>query len=345
MSRDNSTLKTNATIPHRYLGNSGLKVSVLSLGSWLTYGAKVDGDSSLDILKHAYENGVTFFDTAETYASGEAERTLGVALKELAWPRSSYTLSTKIFWGGAGVNQRGLSRKHIIEGTKASLERLQLDYVDVVFAHRPDPETPMEEVVRAFNWVIEKGWAFYWGTSEWSAEQIRDAVGVAERLQLIAPIVEQPEYSMLARERVEKEYARLYDTIKLGLTVWSPLKSGILTGKYNKGIPDGSRLAGNGFIEQMLRGSLSTAEGEAMLEKVGKLMLVAEGLGCSVAQLALAWCVHNQNVSTVILGATSIAQLDENIASLQVVDKLTPDVITEIETILANKPTPARQFR
>ena len=228
---------------YRYLGSSGLQVSALSLGAWLTYGGQVDEGVTIECMDTAREAGVNFFDNAETYSGGNAENVMGNAIKKLGWKRSDIVVSTKVFWGGTGPNDRGLSRKHIMEGVEASLRRLQLSYVDLVFCHRPDAHTPIEETVRAMNAVISNGWAFYWGTSEWSAEQIMEAVGVARRERLIAPQMEQPQYNMFHRERVEGEYARLYDEIGLGTTIWSPLASGLLTGKYNDGVKSGTRLS------------------------------------------------------------------------------------------------------
>ncbi|KAJ3347009.1 hypothetical protein HDU83_002454 [Entophlyctis luteolus] len=332
---------------YRFLGRSGLKVSVLSLGGWVTYGGQVGEDIAEQCLKEAYDNGINFFDNAEVYANGKSEIAMGKAIKKFGWKRSTYVISTKIYWGGDTVNEKGLSRKHIVEGTKAALERLQLDYVDLVFAHRPDTDTPIEEIVRAFNHVIERGWAFYWGTSEWSAEQLTDAHRIAEKLGLIGPLMEQPQYNMFHRERFEKEYAPLYEKHGLGTTIWSPLASGILTGKYNSGeIPSDSRLAmkDNAVMKRIAAG-LETPEGREKLEKVSKLQPIAEKLGCSLAQLALAWCITNPNVSTVITGASKASQVTENIKALAVVPKLTVEVLAEIEAILANKPAAEAKFR
>ncbi|KAJ3109565.1 ATP-sensitive inward rectifier potassium channel 1, partial [Physocladia obscura] len=290
-------------------------------------------------------NGINFFDNAEVYANGKSEIAMGKAIKKFGWKRSSYVISTKIFWGGEGVNERGLSRKHIVEGTKAALERLQLDYVDLIFAHRPDTDTPMEETVRAFNHVIERGWAFYWGTSEWSAEQLTDAHRIAEKLGLIGPLMEQPQYNMFYRERFEKEYAPLYAKHGLGTTIWSPLASGILTGKYNKEIPADSRLAlKESPVMQRLAATLDTPEGKQKFAKVDALKPIADKLDCTLAQLALAWCVKNPNVSTVITGASKPSQIIENIKALAVVPKLTGEVLAEIEAVLANKPSPESNY-
>ncbi|KAI9331051.1 NADP-dependent oxidoreductase domain-containing protein [Obelidium mucronatum] len=335
----------SSTMEYRYLGRSGLKVSVLSLGG-MVFGGQVDQEGAEEILKEAYANGINFFDHAERYTGGKAEIVMGKAIKKLGWKRSSYVISTKIYWGGEGVNEVGLSRKHIIEGTKASLERLQLDYVDLIFAHRPDPETPLEETVRAFNYVIEQGWAFYWGTSEWSAEQLTDAHRIAERLGLIGPLMEQPQYNLFHRERFEKEYAPIYEKHGLGTTIWSPLAGGILTGKYNQEIPEGTRLSlkDNIFWVRAAAG-LATPEGKEKLAKIDKLKVVAEKLEATVAQLALAWTITNPNVSTVITGATKVSQVTENLKALALVPKLTPDVLAEIEEIVGNKPVAEPKLR
>lgn len=331
---------------YRFLGNSGLKVSVLSLGGWVTYGKQVEGDVTSDCMKAAWDAGINFFDTAEVYAAGKCEEAMGAVLKKYGWKRSDLVISTKIFWGGEGPNDVGLSRKHIIEGLTASLQRLQLDYVDIVFAHRPDVTTPMEETVRAFNYCLNKGLAFYWGTSEWSAQQIEEARRVATRLNLVGPLCEQPQYNCFHRERFEKEYAELYKSdYGLGTTIWSPLASGLLTGKYNDTIPEGSRLSLDDNIMKQLRGNLATEEGKQQIVKVRKLTKVAERLGCTTAQLSLAWCVKNPNVSSVITGASRASQVQENIKCLDVVPKLTDEVMKEIEDILVNKPAMARQFR
>jgi len=331
---------------YRYLGKSGLKVSAISLGGWLTYGGQVGEDATYECMRAAFENGVNYFDTAEVYADGRSEIEMGQVIKRCGWKRSDLVISTKIFWGGKGPNAVGLSRKHIIEGLTASLKRLQLDYVDLVFAHRPDPDTPMEETVRAFNHVIEKGWAFYWGTSEWSAREITEAHAVAEKLNLIGPLCEQPQYNMFHRERFEKEYLPLYNQYGLGTTIWSPLESGILTGKYNSGvIPEDSRLAmKDNPIMARQRKLLETEEGRSKLDRVGKLQKVAEKLGCTVAQLALAWCLNNPFVSSVITGASKPSQVVENIKAMDLLP-LSHETVAEIEKILENKPRPEAKFR
>jgi len=328
---------------YRYLGKSGLQVSALSLGAWVTYGGQVGEDVAYECMSAAYESGVNFFDNAEVYANGNAETTMGNVIKKAGWKRSDLVISTKIFWSGDGPNDRGLSWKHIIEGTNASLHRLQMDYVDLIFCHRPDIHTPIEETVRAMNQIINQGKAFYWGTSMWSAQQIMEAYGIARQEHLIPPLVEQPQYHMFHRERVEKEYAPLYEMIGLGTTIWSPLASGMLTGKYNDGIPEGTRVTLEGY--EWLR---KRFEGEGIKEdlaKVKKLMLIADELGCTMAQLALAWCLKNPNVSTVITGASKPEQVVENMKSIDVVEKLSDEVIDSIEKILDNKPKPEPDFR
>jgi voltage-dependent potassium channel beta subunit len=276
---------------------------------------------------------VNYFDNAEAYASGQAEIVMGNVLKETGWRRESYIVSTKIFWGGAGPNDRGLSYKHIVEGANNALRRLQLDYVDLIFCHRPDPETPIEETVRAMDLIIRQGKAFYWGTSEWSAADILRADGIARQYGLTPPSMEQPQYNMFTRERFEKEYTPLYKELGYGTTIWSPLASGILTGKYNEGIPDGSRMALKGF--EWLRDNLTPEK----IESVKKLTVLAGELGCTTAQLALAWCLKNPHVSTVITGASRAAQVTENMKALEVVPLMTGEVMEKIEEILGNKPS------
>lgn len=288
------------------------------------------------MLTKCYDAGVNFFDNAEVYASGEAERVMGQAIKELGWKRSDVVISTKIFWGGPGVNDQGLSRKHLIEGTKASLQRLQMDYVDVLYCHRPDPSTPIEETVRAMNYLLDQGYMFYWGTSEWSADQILEACQIAKRLHLVPPIVEQPEYHMFERKRVEVEYSPIYDTSGIGLTTWSPLASGVLTGKYSGGqVPDGSRLSQDRFKDLANK---KLVERRHQVEKVDKLRLLANEIGCTLPQLAIAWCAANPHVSSVIMGASKVSQIEENLKAVDVVPKLTPVIMEKIEAIIQSKP-------
>jgi voltage-dependent potassium channel beta subunit len=328
---------------YRHLGSSGLQVSALSFGAWVTFGQQYGEDMAYDCMKAAYDAGVNFFDNAEAYAQGQAEVVMGNVIKRAGWKRSDLVVSTKIFWGGDGPNDTGLNRKHLIEGTNAALARLQMDYVDLLFCHRPDIRTPIEETVRAMSYLVDSGKAFYWGTSEWSAAQIMEAYGVARREHLTPPTMEQPQYNMFHRERVEKEYAHLYREIGLGTTIWSPLASGILTGKYNGGMPEGTRVSMEGY--EWLRKMFESPDGQARIEKARQLAPVAEELGCTQSQLALAWCLKNPNVSTVITGASRAEQVVENMAALDVADKLTPEVMARIEGILDNKPTPPSDFR
>ncbi|EFP87345.1 uncharacterized protein PGTG_13573 [Puccinia graminis f. sp. tritici CRL 75-36-700-3] len=325
------------------LGRSGLRVPVFSYGGWLTVGSVATGAAVKELMQIAWDHGCNYFDNAEIYSNGQSELEMGKALKELGWERSEYMVATKVFFGTGNSeepNGRGLSRKHVIEGVKASLGRLQLSYVDVVHAHRPDPTVPMLEIVRAFTYLVDKGFSFYWGTSEWSAQQIQEAATVAEKYNLIAPVVEQPQYSLLHRERFEVEYDPIFKNLGYGSTIWSPLKSGILTGKYNDGIPAGSRMDINKEFFKDSVARLQAEEGRQEIEKVKRLTLLAQTkLGCSVGQLALAWAASNSHVSTVILGATKPEQLKENFGALKIIDKLTPEIKKEIEAIVANAPT------
>lgn len=328
---------------YRFLGSSGLKLSALSLGAWVTYGGQVGESAAYECMTAAYAGGVNFFDNAEAYAGGNAETVMGNVVKRAGWKRSDLVISTKIFWGGAGPNDRGLSRKHIVEGANAALRRLQMDYVDLIFCHRPDPDTPIEETVRAMSHLIDQGKAFYWGTSEWSAQQITEAHGVARNYGLIPPQMEQPQYNMFHRERVEKEYAHLYAEIGLGTTIWSPLASGLLTGKYSEGIPGNTRVTLKGY--EWLKKSFESEEGNIRIEKTREIGKVAQDLGCTTAQLALAWCLKNPNVSSVITGASRAEQVEENMKALDVVPQLGDDVMARLEEILDNKPRPAPSFR
>ncbi len=328
---------------YQFLGKSGLKVSALSFGSWVTFGNQADVDLAADMMKAAYDHGVNFFDNAEVYAGGASETIMGKAIKKLGFKRSDLVLSTKIFWGGKGPNDRGLSRKHIIEGLDHSLERMDLDYVDLVFAHRPDVHTPIEETVRAFNHVIDQGKALYWGTSEWNARQITEAYEIAEKLRLIPPTMEQSEYNMFHRNRFESDYLPVFEKYGMGTTTWSPLASGLLTGKYNQGIPEDSRVTLEGY--EWLKERFEKPETEEKIQKIEKMMKIADDIGCSMAQMALAWCLTNPNVSTVITGASKVKQVDENMKALDYVDSLTPDVLEKLEEILDNKPNPPTDFR
>ncbi len=323
----------------RNLGKSGLVISALSYGAWVTFGDQIGEDAAYDLMKAAYDAGVNYFDNAESYGGGQAEIIMGNVIRRAGWKRQELVLSTKIFWGNRfirGVNSKGLSRKHILEGADAALERLQTDYVDLVFCHRPDIHVPIEETVRAMNHLIAQGKALYWGTSEWSAQQIQEAYGIARREHLIPPTMEQPQYNMFHRERVELEYAPLYREFGLGTTVWSPLASGLLTGKYNNGIPKGTRLDLPGY--EWLRDRLEGEEGRLNIEKVKRLVVIANDLGCSMPQLALAWCLKNPHVSSVITGASKPGQVTENMTAIDIAPQLTDDVMDRIEEILNNAP-------
>ncbi|KAJ3843288.1 voltage-gated potassium channel beta-2 subunit [Lentinula raphanica] len=327
-------------MPFRRLGPSGLRVPLFSLGGWLTIGGSIKGDPVKEIMQTAFENGINMFDTAETYANGKSEEEMGRVIKELGWRRTDIIVTTKIFWGVGrkDPNNGGLSRKHIIEGTQESLARLQLDYVDIIFAHRSDPNVPMEEVVRAFNFVIEKGWALYWGTSEWSAEEIEEAHHIATKLGLIAPVADQCQHNMFTRERPEQEYAPLYRKYNYGTTTFSSLYFGLLTGKYNDGIPPGSRFATEGDFLNM-SSELQEEKGKEMIRKVRELTAIAEKeLNTTMSALALAWVARHPNTSTVILGASKPEQILENLEAIEVVPKLTDELLERIDKILDNKP-------
>jgi voltage-dependent potassium channel beta subunit len=316
----------------RRLGRSGLKVSELSFGSWVTYGNQVDIRAARELMAAAFDAGVNFFDNAEIYAKGDSEIIMGKVLKELGWPRIKYIVSTKFYWGmrTCANDNNTLNRKYLLDAIDGSLKRLQLDYVDLVYCHRADPHTPIEETVWAMHNIIERGKALYWGTSEWNADEIRAAWDIADRRNLHKPVMEQAQYNLLHRKRVEQEYARLYEDIWLGLTTWSPLASGLLSGKYQKGIPPGSRGALESYA--FLRDGLTDPAKNAI---VGKLEAVAKDLGCTLAQLALAWCVRNPHVSTVITGATRVEQITENMKALDVVPKLTLEVLARIDAIVS----------
>ncbi len=318
---------------YRRLGKAGIKLSALSLGAWVTYGGQVGEDTARECMAVARDYGVNFFDNAEAYAGGNAETVMGNVIKKLGWNRSDIVVSTKLFWGGEGPNDRGLSHKHILEGIDASLKRLQMEYVDLLFCHRPDPNTPIEETVRAMDIVIKQGKAFYWGTSEWSAAEIMHADAVARQYNLTPPSMEQPQYNMFERERVEKEYLPLYRDLGYGTTIWSPLASGLLTGKYNNGIPAGSRATLEGF--SWLREHVITPE---RIEKVKQLQPIAAELGLTMAQMALAWALKFPYVSTVITGASRPEQVHQNMKALAAADHLTPELLQRIDDILANKP-------
>ena len=327
---------------YRRLGQSGLKLSALSYGSWVTFSFQLDDSDAEKMLHTAYDAGVNFFDNAEVYAEGESERIMGRVLRKTGWGRDTYCVSSKAYWGGGRPTQRGLSRKHLTDACHAALGRLQVDYLDLFYCHRPDLETPIEETVRAMHDLITQGKVLYWGTSEWSAQQIQQAYGLARQYGLTPPTMEQPEYNMLHRDRVEREYHRLYSEIGMGTTIWSPLASGVLTGKYADGVPDGSRMALPDY--EWLRERMETEEGRAKIAKAGELQSVANDLGISMAQLAIAWCLKNPNVSSVILGASNVEQLEQNLASADKLDLLTDEVLERVETILGNRPELPTQF-
>jgi len=321
---------------YRRLGRSGLKVSALSLGSWLTFGKQISDDTAEQLMIAAYDQGINFFDNAEGYAFGESAKMMGRVLQQKGWDRTSYILSSKVFFGSrpnSKPNQTGLSRKHIVEACHEALQRLQTDYLDLYFCHRPDQNVPMEEIVWTMNHLIQQGKILYWGTSEWSAQEITAAHMVANQYRLIGPTMEQPEYNMFNRTKLEKDYLNIFNNIGLGTTIWSPLAAGVLTGKYNNGIPEGSRLAMEGF-EWLVNKQLN----DDRIAKVRQLVPIAEELGCSMASLAIAWCAANPHVSTVILGATKASQLTQNLQALEVLPKLTPAVMQRIEEVLQNKP-------
>jgi len=319
---------------YRHLGRTGIRVSELSLGSWVTFQNQVDVKAAAEIMAAAYDAGVNFFDNAEAYANGKSEEVMGAALKQLKWRRGSYLVSTKIYWGlYDGVNEKNtLNRKRLIEGINGSLERFQLDYVDILFCHRSDKTTPIEETVWAMHNIIEWGKAMYWGTSEWDADEIVKAIEVAEQHHLHKPVTEQPEYNLFARKRFEKEYARLFKDYGYGSTIWSPLAKGLLTGKYQKGIPENSRGALKGF--EWLHEQLTDKDRLAKVDAFGD---IAKDLGCTMAQLALAWCLKNPNVSTIITGATSVKQVQENMKASEDAQKLMPDVMEKIDKVFSVK--------
>ena len=326
---------------YRRLGKSGLQISALSYGAWVTFSTQVKIDDAVEIMKVAYDAGVNFFDNAEVYEHGEAEIVMGKALKKLGWRRDSFLVSSKVMFGSVSDHkptQWGLSRKHIIEACDQALVRLGVEALDLYFCHRPDPETRIEETVRAMSDLVQMGKAHYWGTSEWSAQQLMEAYGIARQYHLVPPTMEQPQYNMFHRERFEVEYARLYEEIGLGTTIWSPLASGVLTGKYSEGIPDDARINLPGY--EWLKKMFESEEGQERISKVRDLSVIAEELGTNMATLALAWCLKNPNVSTVILGASRLSQLEDNLKTVDIVDQLTDDVMEHIEEVLDNKPDP-----
>ncbi len=321
---------------YRRLGKSGLQVSVLSLGSWVTFGNQIDDKTAENLMKIAYDAGVNFFDNAETYADGKSEIVMGKILKKMNWDRSSYIVSSKVFWGGKLPNQFGLSRKHVIEACDAALKRLQVDYLDLYFCHRPDKNTPVEETVRAMSYLVDSGKILYWGTSEWSAQQIAEAYGIARQYNLVPPTMEQPQYNMFHRERFEIEYQRLYSEIGLGTTIWSPLASGLLTGKYNGKLKEKTRINLVGM--EWLKDKTTGETAKLKLEKVDQLLKLSKKLDLTLPQLALNWCMFQANVSTVILGASKESQLKENLNAMATFANYSADINQKIEKVLNNKP-------
>ena len=321
---------------YRRLGKSGLQVSALSFGSWVTFAHQIDDSIAEQCMATAYDNGINFFDNAEAYSSGKSELVMGKILKKMNWDRTSYIVSSKVFWGGQLPNQIGLSRKHVIEACHSALKRLQVDYLDLYFCHRPDKDTPIEETVRAMDTLIQQGKILYWGTSEWSAQEIMQAYSISREHHLTPPTMEQPQYNMFHRERVEKEYKRLYTEIGLGTTIWSPLASGLLTGKYNNTIPTDTRLnlKNMEWLKEVVLGDAAKSN----IEKAKKLTVLANEIGTTLPRLALAWCLKNPNISTVITGASKVEQLKENLHALEVMPLLTEEILTKIEEVLLNKP-------
>jgi voltage-dependent potassium channel beta subunit len=316
---------------YRRLGKSGVQVSALSLGSWVTFGQQISDEVASNLMVTAYENGVNFFDNAEAYASGKSEIVMGNILKKFGWAHDTFLVSSKVFWGGDLPNQKGLSRKHVMEACHAALRRLQVEYLDLFFCHRPDPNTPIEETVRAMSDLVHQGKVLYWGTSEWSAQEITQAHGIARACHLVPPTMEQPMYHLFGRHRLEREYERLFSEYGLGTTTWSPLASGLLTGKHKSGAAEGSRATLNnyGWLREQIEG-----EAQAKAEKIGKLEKMAADLGLSMAVFAIAWCLKNPNVSTVILGASKVEQLTENLKAVEAQAKLTPDVMTAVDQLV-----------
>ena len=322
----------NFEMEYRRLGKSGLKVSVFSFGSWVTFSNQLNEKAATELMEYAYDNGINFFDNAEIYANGNSEIIMGKILKKTGWSRDTYILSSKVFWGGEKPTQIGLSRKHITDGCHAALKRLQVEYIDLFFCHRPDPETPIEETVRAMDVLIQQGKVLYWGTSEWEAEQITEAYEIAEKFNLTPPTMEQPEYNLFNRGKIEKDYLPLYKKYGLGTTIWSPLASGLLTGKYNHGFPSNSRVYVKGY--EWLKEQFESEETIQKIGKVKALEPIAEKLNISLTQLSLGYCLKNTNVSTVILGATKKKQLEENLTTLSIVDKITDSTIEDINKVL-----------
>ncbi len=327
---------------YRRLGKSGLQVSEFSYGSWVTFAKQVDVAPAKAMLSAAYDAGVNFFDNAEGYEQGNSELVMGQAIDELGWTRDSYIVSSKVFWGGAKPTQRGLSAKHVTDACHAALKRLRVDYLDLYFCHRPDIDTPIEETVRAMDHLVRQGKVIYWGTSEWSGQQITEAHAVARANGLTPPTMEQPQYNLFERDKVERDYLPVYDTFGLGTTIWSPLASGLLTGKYNNGMPNDSRANLPGY--EWLRDIMMGEEGRARVEKIKELAKIADGAGMPIHHMALLWCLANPHVSTVILGASKIEQLHDNLSALKSRDKMTADVMAAIEAVMGNKPAAPQRF-
>lgn len=327
---------------YRRLGKSGLKVSELSFGAWVTFGKQVDTDAAAKLIGAAYDAGVNFFDNAEGYEAGKAEEVMGSAIRKLGLSRDTYAVSTKVFWGGPGPLNKGLNRKHIFDACNAGLKRLQVDYLDLYFCHRPDVETPIEETVRAMSDLVTQGKVMYWGTSEWTAQQLTEAYGVARQYNLVPPTMEQPQYNLFERQKVEGDYAPLYDLMGLGTTIWSPLASGYLTGKYNKGIPADSRFNLPGY--DWLKRGYESPEGKWKIEKAIELEKLAKDAGMSLTHMSLLWCLENPNVSTVILGASKLDQLKYNLEAVEHKSKMTSDLVEAIEKVVANKPASPQRF-
>ena len=333
----------NTVVEYKRLGKSGLKLSQFSFGSWVTFSNQMDETPAYECMKFAYDHGINFFDNAEIYADGKSEEIMGSVLKKAGWGRDTYVVSSKVFWGGEKPTQLGLSRKHVFDACHAALKRLRLEYLDLYFCHRPDIETPIEETVRAMNDLIQQGKVLYWGTSEWNAQQITEAFQVARENHLIGPTMEQPQYNLFHRQKVEKEFLPLYDNYGLGTTIWSPLASGLLTGKYAEGIPKDSRMNLPGY--EFLRARMESPEGLTQIERTKKLSAFADQLGISTATLALAWCAKNPHVSTVILGASKKSQLEENLKAVSAIRLLTDSVMAQIDAITENKPEAAEDYK
>ena len=318
---------------YRNLGKSGLKISELSYGSWVTFSFQIDTSKAAEMMRIAYDEGVNFFDNAEAYANGKSEEIMGQALKKLGLPRDTYCLSSKVFWGGELPTQRGLSAKHIHDACNAALQRMQVDYLDLFFCHRPDPDTPIEETVRAMHSLILQGKIIYWGTSEWGADQIELAYKISEEKNLTPPTMEQPEYNIFNRSKMESEYIDLFGNRGLGTTIWSPLASGILTGKYKNGIPDGTRMNLNGY--EFLKERLNSEKGKHMITTTNQLEKIADSVGIPLVNLALGWCLQNKNVSTVILGASNADQLRKHLKTVDYLNQFDDSLMQQIKKVIS----------